>query len=405
MNNLHRRFPCVTDMETAAARRMPGFVHDYLVGGLGRESSVRRNVEALDAVELMPRYLSEAPSPDMSVTLYGKRFDAPFAVAPLGLAGLLWPGSEVPLAEAARAHNIPHLLSTFANRPMETIGPIVGDNGWLQFYPHNDPEMEADMIGRAKRAGYGTLVLTVDIPAPTRRERDIRNGMSVPPILDARTMFQIATHPHWASHVLRHGIPDFENLSPYYPKGSSLKQSAEFVGRVMMGHVGADRVRRIRDAWNGKLLVKGVLDVSEAEAYLALGADGLIVSNHGGRQLDAAPTAVSVLPGIRRALGPDALVMADGGIRSGLDVARMLALGANFVLIGRPFVFASAAIGAAGGDHLMTILKAELLATMAQLGCRSVADLPSFLHLVHVSRKWEAVSGDMHTYKGRGKRI
>lgn len=380
MKDLHRRFPSVIDMEAAAERRMPRFVHDYLVGGLGRETSVRRNVAALDSVELMPRYLSVAPLPDMSVSLFGKRFDAPFGVAPLGLAGLLWPGCEVPLARAARAHNLAHVLSTFANRSMETIGPIAGDNGWFQFYPPNDPAMEADMIRRAERAGYKTLVLTVDIPAPTRRERNIRNGMSVPPILDMRTMFQIATHPHWARHVLRQGIPDFENLSPYYPKGSSLKQSADFVERVMTGHVGADRVRRIRDAWKGKLLIKGVLDVSEAQAYLTLGADGLIVSNHGGRQLDAAPTAISVLPTIRRKLGSDVLIMADGGIRSGLDIARMLALGADFVLIGRPFVFASAAMGAAGGDHLMTILKAELSSTMAQLGCRTIGDLPSFLY-------------------------
>jgi len=380
MKTLHRRFPCIPDMEAAAARRMPGFVHDYLIGGLGRESGVRRNVASFDAIELMPRYLSEAPSPDMSITLFGKRFEAPFGVAPLGLAGLLWPGCEVPLAQAARAHNIPHVLSTFANRAMETIGPIVGDNGWFQFYPPNEPAMEADMIGRAERAGYKTLVLTVDIPAPTRRERDIRNGMSVPPILDLKTMVQIATHPHWASHVLRHGIPDFENLSPYYPKGSSLKQSAAFVGRVMTGPIGAERVRRIREAWKGKLLIKGVLDVTEAQAYLALGADGLIVSNHGGRQLDAAPTAASVLPGIRRALGPDVLIAADGGIRSGLDVARMLALGADFVLIGRPFIFASAAMGAGGGGHLIDILKAELSGAMAQLGCRTIADLPSFLH-------------------------
>ncbi|WP_438754446.1 alpha-hydroxy acid oxidase [Pararhizobium sp. O133] len=380
MTSLHRRFPCVVDMEAAAKRRMPKFVHDYLIGGLGRESSVRRNVASLDTIELMPRYLSEAPAPDMGITLFGKRFDAPFGVAPLGLAGLLWPGCEVPLAKAARAHNIPHVLSTFANRAMETIGPIVGDNGWFQFYPPNDPAMEEDMIGRAARAGYETLVLTVDIPAPTRRERDIRNGMSVPPVLDLKTMFQIATHPHWARHVLRNGIPDFENLSPYYPKGSSLQESAAFVGRTMTGHLGETRVRRIRDAWNGRMLVKGVLDVSEAQAYMALGADGLIVSNHGGRQLDAAPTAVSVLPGIRHALGPDVLIAADGGVRSGLDVARYLALGADFVLIGRPFVFASAAVGAEGGGHLMTILKAELSGAMAQLGCRTVADLPSFLH-------------------------
>ncbi|WEZ85886.1 alpha-hydroxy acid oxidase (plasmid) [Rhizobium sp. 32-5/1] len=383
MKNLHRRFPCITDMEASAARRMPGFVHDYLVGGLGRESSVRRNMASFDTIELMPRYLSDAPSPDLSVTLFGKRFEAPFGVAPLGLAGLLWPGCEVPLAQAAKAHNIPHVLSTFANRSMETIGPEVGDNGWFQFYPPNDPVMELDMLERARCAGYQTLVLTVDVPAPTRRERDIRNGMSVPPILDARTLLQIATHPRWARHVLRHGIPDFENLSPYFPKGVSLKESAAFVGRVMTGHLSTERVRRLRDAWNGKMLIKGVLDATEAEAYIALGTNGLIVSNHGGRQLDAAPTAVSVLPGIRSKLGPSVPILADGGIRSGLDIARMLALGADAVLLGRPFIFASAAIGVEGGDHLMTILKAELSGAMAQLGCRTVAELPSFLHSSH----------------------
>jgi L-lactate dehydrogenase (cytochrome) len=380
MRDLNRRFACVEDMEAVAARRMPRFVHDYLIGGLGKESAVRRNVSALERVELLPRYFSDTDQPDTRANLLGRIYSAPFGVAPLGLAGLLWPGCELPIAEAATSHDILHVLSTFANRSMEIIGPIVGENGWFQFYPPNDRTMEEDIVGRAERAGYRTLVLTVDIPAPTRRERDIRNGMSVPPILDLRTLWQIATHPRWAGHVFRHGIPDFENLSPYYPAGSSLRQSAEFLGRVMQGHIGRERFARLRNTWRGKLLVKGVLDVAEAAQYLALGADGLIVSNHGGRQLDAAPTAVSVLPAMRRELGPEATILADGGIRSGLDVARMLALGANFVLIGRPFVFAAAAMGDRGADHLITVIKAELTATMAQLGCKTIGELPSFLY-------------------------
>ncbi|MDQ0322549.1 L-lactate dehydrogenase (cytochrome) [Pararhizobium capsulatum DSM 1112] len=383
MVDLQRRFPCVADMEKAAKRRMPRFVHDYLIGGLGREDNVRRNVESLRDVQLMPRYLSDASTPDTAVTLFGRHFAAPFAVAPLGLAGLLWPGCEVPIAGAARGHNVSHVLSTFSNRSIETIRPVAGENGWFQFYPPNDPAMEADMLVRAGKAGYETLVLTVDIPAPTRRERDIRNGLSVPPRLDLATMLQIATHPAWALHVLRHGIPEFENLSPYYPKGASLAASAKFVGRVMQGHITAERTAQIRAAWKGKIFVKGVLDPEEAAAYIALGADGLIVSNHGGRQLDAAPSAVDMLPLIRRKLGPDAVILADGGIRSGLDVARMIALGADMVLIGRPFIFASAAIGHDGADHLIGILKAELKSTMAQLGCATVRDLPASLHTPH----------------------
>lgn len=380
MADLERRFACVADMEKAAKRRMPRFVHDYLIGGLGREDNVRRNIADLRDVLLMPRYLSDAAAPNMRVTLLGRQFDAPFAIAPLGLAGLLWPGCEMPIAIAARRHNVPHVLSTFSNRSLEAIRPVVGENGWFQFYPPNDLAMEADMLTRAEKAGYRTLVLTVDIPAPTRRERDIRNGLSVPPKLDLSTMIQIATHPAWALHVLHHGIPEFENLSPYYPKGASLAASAEFVGRVMQGHITAERTTRIRDAWKGKLLIKGVLDPEEAAAYLALGADGVIVSNHGGRQLDAAPSAAEMLPAMRKRLGPEAVILADGGIRSGLDVARMIALGANMVLIGRPFIFASAAIGASGADHLAGILKAELQATMAQLGCAAVTGLPSALH-------------------------
>lgn len=380
MADLERRFPCVADMQKAAKRRMPRFVHDYMIGGLGREDNVRRNVADISAVQLMPHYLSDASAPDMSVSLFGQRFLAPFAVAPLGLAGLLWPGCEVPIATAAHSHNVPHVLSTFSNRSLETIRPVAGENGWFQFYPPNDLAMEADMLARAEKAGYETLVLTVDIPAATRRERDIRNGLSVPPKLDLATMLQIASRPAWALHVLRHGIPEFENLSPYYPKGASLAVSAEFVGRTMQGHITAKRTTRIRNAWKGKLIVKGVLDPDEAEAYMALGADGIIVSNHGGRQLDAAPTAVEMLPLIRKRLGPDAVILADGGIRSGLDVARMIALGANMVLIGRPFIFASAAIGTQGANHLIGILKAELKSTMAQLGCATVQALPAALH-------------------------
>ncbi|MGG7578959.1 alpha-hydroxy acid oxidase [Rhizobium sp. Nf11,1] len=374
---LERRFPCVADMEKAAQRRMPRFAWDYLAGGLGREASVRRNLAAMEEVVLMPGYLADADEPDIGASLFGHRFDAPFAVAPLGLAGLLWPGSELPLAQAARQHNLPYILSTFANTSLETIRPAGGDHTWFQLYPPNDPAMEEDMVERARRAGYDVLVVTVDIPASTRRERNIRNGLSIPPVYDLSTIMQVAMRPSWAMGILQNGAPDFANLSPYYPKGASLAAAAEFVGRVMTGHVTRERFKKIRDAWPGKILVKGVLRADEAEEYMSLGGDGLILSNHGGRQLDASPSAAEVIREIRARLGPKALLLADGGVRSGVDIARMLALGADFVLIGRPFLFACAAIGRRGGDHLMNVLKAELTATMAQLGCKAVEDLPA----------------------------
>jgi L-lactate dehydrogenase (cytochrome) len=186
--------------------------------------------------------------------------------------------------------------------------------------------------------------------------------------------------PHWLLRLVRHGIPHFENLEPYAPPGLSVTEFGNFLGKILAGHITPDRFKRIRDQWPGKVVVKGVLDPEEATAYLALGADGIVVSNHGGRQLDAAPSAVSMLRAIRERVGPDALVMADGGVRSGLDIARMLAYGADYVLMGRPFVFASAAIGDEGPAHLIDVLKQELAGSMAQMGCSKLSDLSNFLY-------------------------
>jgi len=380
MTDFNQRFPCVADMEKMAKRKIPRFAYDYMVGGLGQESCVRRNIADLSSVEMMPRYLHDGSAPDVSVTIFGQKFDAPFGVAPVGSMGLQWPGSEVPIAKAALDHNILHVLSSYSNASMEVIKPVAGPNGWFQFYPPNKPELEDDMMNRAKNAGYEVLVVTVDIPGPTRRERDIRNGFSYPVKFGPRIIAQAAMKPEWCLGTLKYGIPEFGNLQPYFPKGASIPESARYLLSIMEGHITPARFTRIRNAWSGKVLVKGVLDPLEAEAYIKLGADGIIVSNHGGRQLDAAPSSASVLPAVRKHLGPDVLVMVDGGVRSGLDVVRMLALGANYVLTGRPFVFASAAMGHKGPDHLIKVLKSELQTTMTQIGCSSVARLPEFLH-------------------------
>jgi L-lactate dehydrogenase (cytochrome) len=335
---------------------------------------------------LMPRYLSEAGNPNIQRQLLGRQYDAPFGVAPLGLSGLVWPKSEVILAAAAKKHNIPYSLSTVATVKLEDIPPIAGENSWFQFYPPNDSEVEKSLLDRCHAAGYETILLTVDVPVSIRREHDIRNGLAVPPRFDAKTVWQMVTHPHWSLRMLFAGVPQFETIKPYYGEGQSLnagksiKASVHFLSQVMKGHITAERFRRIRDNWPGKLLAKGVLAVEDAQTYLELGADGLVVSNHGGRQLDAAPSAVSVLPRIRQAVGPDVTLIADGGIRSGLDIARMLALGADFVLMGRPFLYATAALDHRGGEHVMHVLKAELKAAMGQLGCPRLDDLPQFLY-------------------------
>lgn len=380
MGNIPKRFPAIPYMQRKARWRIPGFAWEYMTGGIGVEENVRRNVDDLQKVLFMPRYLKPAPAPDIATRILGQEFAAPFGVAPVGLAGLQWPGIEPPIARAARAHNIVHVLSTHATTSLEKMKQFSGPNGWFQLYPPNDPQMETDMIERARRSGYEVLVVTVDIPAVTRRDRDIRNGLSVPPQFGPRTVAHAVMRPHWLLRLAKHGIPHFENLVPYAPPGLSITEFGKFLGKILAGHITPERFKRIRDQWPGKIIVKGVLDPDEAADYLALGADGIVVSNHGGRQLDAAPSAVSMLPLVRKRVGKDTLVMADGGIRSGLDIARMIALGADYVLLGRPFVFASAAIGDDGPAHLIDVLKMELAGTMAQMGCARLADLHTFLH-------------------------
>ncbi len=378
--SLDKKFPSVADMAAGAAKRMPKFVHEYMIGGIMDETCVERNRSTLNEVQLMPRYLQEAQKPDISTTVLGQTFDAPFGVAPLGLSGLMWPNLENVLAAAAKQHNLPYTLSTYACVSLEEIRKSGGDNTWFQYYPSDTPEIEQDLLDRCKNAGYKTLVLTVDIPVETVRYRDAKSGLSVPPdFFDLKTLWQMVTHPTWSLTMLRYGVPQFRSLEKYYPPGPKIPASVKFISTHMKGHITAERFKDIRAAWDGNLIVKGVLDVGEAETYMSLGADGIQVSNHGGRQFDAAPTPVDMLPAIRQALGPEALILADGGVRNGLDIARMIALGANFVLMGRPFVYAVAAIGERGGDHVMRVLKQELTMSMAQMGCPDLISMPDHL--------------------------
>lgn len=381
--NIDKEYPGLSYFEATAKRRIPGFARDYVMNGLGGGISVRKNRESLDNVELMPRYLTDADKPNLRCRLLGRDYDAPFGIAPMGLSGLVWPHAENILARAARKHNIPYTLSTVSTVSLETIRNEGGENAWFQLYTPQDPAVRADIMRRCEVAGYDTVAVTVDVPYKTRREHDIRNGLSVPPRFDLKTLWQMMTHPEWAVRMLFRGIPQFVNLTQYSTAGSSdsirdsIEKSSKYIEERMGLHITAERFTELRQMWPRKLLVKGVLDPAEAKAYVDLGADGVIVSNHGGRQLDAAPSAVDVLPHIRAAVGPDVPVIVDGGVRSGLDIARMLALGADFVMIGRPFLYAVAALNDKGGDHAIDLLKAELQMTMAQLGCPTLAELPA----------------------------
>lgn len=379
--DLNQKHPCIDDLERTALKRIPGFASEYLRSGIGREAGLARNRWALDQVLFDAVYIPEmsANTPDMSVDLFGETHDLPFGVSPLGLSGLMWPGAVDILARAAKDANIPMVLSHFATTDLHDFRAIAGRKGWFQLYPAKDPEIRARMIAEVAAAGFDTLVVTIDLPTATRRDRELRVGLSVPPKLTPRTLWDILRHPRWALTTAFMGKPDFKNLRPYIPKGLGMADEARFLTDVIEGHVTVDILRFVRDRWKGRLIVKGVMTAEDARTALGCGVDGIWVSNHGARQLDATPASVEVLPAIRQAVGPGVPIMADSGPRTGLDIARMLASGADFVFLGRAFVFAVAALGARGGAHAVHILREELRCAMAQIGAQRVGDLAKFL--------------------------
>ena len=379
-NNYHqtleRKFANISDLEAKAKRRLPKFAFDYLQGGIGAETAIARNRLSLNNIELNPHHIIEPFEPQLKTSLLGKNWSAPFGIAPLGLSGLIWPDAAKHFAATAEHKNIPIVLSTVATTKLETIAQLAPKTAWFQLYIPNDDEINHSLIERAKAAGYKTLVVTIDVPALGRRERDIKNGLAVPPKITITNIMQGAMHPTWGLSTLKTGIPDFETLTQYVPKGTDMRAASQYVSALARGHVSLDKLKKVRDLWQGNLIIKGILNEVDAASAKQIGCDAIIVSNHGGRQLDAAPSPINVLNKIRREIGAQMPIIADSGIRSGLDIARMMAHGADFVLLGRAFGYGVAALGANGPDHVHYILSQELKNVMAQLGCKTPQDLP-----------------------------
>lgn len=372
---LERRYADIEDLRRAAKRRLPGFADDYLSSGIGPQVCLEANRRCLDGVKLIPHNVVDPFTPDLTTRLFGHDWSAPYGIAPLGLSGLIWPDAACHFARTAADRNIPVALSTVATTSLEKIAEIAPQAAWFQLYIPNDEEITASLVKRAGDAGYRTLIVTVDVPALGRREKDIRNGLSVPPKISARNIFQAAMCPSWSLATLASGLPDFENLKQYVPEGTGLRGAAGYVSSLARGHVSIDKLNKVRAQWKGNLVVKGILSAEDAKLAKQAGCDAIVVSNHGGRQLDAAPCPLKQVAVVREAVGGSMPILADSGVRSGLDIARMLAAGADFVLLGRAFAWGVAALGAKGPDHVDYILRSQLQNVLSQVGCPTPDEL------------------------------
>ena len=374
--DLHQRYPAVSDLKSRARARIPHFVWEYLDSATGTEATQRRNRTDLDRVLFRPSILHGEMTADLSTRLMGKDFPLPFGVAPVGMSGLIWPDAERSLARAAAAAGLPYCLSTVASRTPEDLAPVLGDHGWFQLYPPRDPEIRKDMLNRARAAGFGALILTVDVPVASRRERQTRSGLTQPPRLTPRLLAQVARRPAWALGTLKHGMPRMRLMDGYAENKVSLSSTAH-IGYLLRTSPDWDYLRALRDAWDGPLIVKGVLNADDAARLQDEGADAIWVSNHAGRQFDAAPSTIAALPALRAATTLPLIL--DGGIEGGLDILRALALGADFVMLGRAWHYALGALGDAGPAHLVEILARDMAANMGQLGAGRLSDLPGRL--------------------------
>ena len=370
----------IEDLRQLARRRLPRILFDYIEGGAGDDAGVRRNRAAFAAYRLQPRYLVDVSGRSLATTLWQRRFAAPFGIAPVGLVGLFHPDGELLLAQAARDAGVPYILSGASIASIEHVARVAPEHTWYQLYPAREQRISLDLLGRAAQAGLGVLVLTVDLPIPARRERDVRNGFDYAIPMSPSLLLDGLAHPRWTlGYLARGGLPAFGNWAPYAAPGASAREVAEyFVSQSFATQTWHD-VEVYRRQWPGRLVLKGIQHSGDAQRALELGVDGLIVSNHGGRQLDCLPAAIDVLPAIRAAVGDRLVIMVDGGIQRGSDLAIALSLGADFAFVGRAPTYGVAAAGLAGAARALEILREELDLAMGQLGVTAVDGLKSEL--------------------------
>jgi L-lactate dehydrogenase (cytochrome) len=379
MIKYNTNYPSIEDLIKKAKKQIPRFAFEYLDGGCNEDVNLYKNTAELREVELKPTYLSQHIRSDMKTELFGHVYDAPFGIAPVGLQGLMWPNTPEILAKAAHQHNIPFILSTVTTSSIERIGELTEGKFWFQLYHPAENSLRDDLLARAQTAGCEVLCILCDVPSFGFRPRDIRNGLAMPPKMTLSNMLQILGKPEWALKTLYYGQPSFANLEKYMPKGLNMGQLGAYMNQTFSGRVNEEKISEIRDKWKGKLVLKGVASEQDTEMAIKLGLDGIIVSNHGGRQLDAGQSSIKSLDPIVQNYKGQIKIMMDSGLRSGPDIARTLASGAEFTFMGRSFMYGVAALGNEGGNHTISMLKTQLQQVMEQVCCERVEDFPRFL--------------------------
>ena len=372
---INHKYPSVEDLRKRAKLKIPKFAFEYLDGGCNNDVNLKKNTDRIRDIELKPKYLVDYRKPSLKTRLFGHTYDAPFGISPVGLQGLMWPKSPEILAKAAFDHNIPFILSTVTTTSIENIADLTEGKAWFQLYHPTEDKVTIDILRRANEAQCPVLIILADVPSFGYRPRDIRNGLSMPPKMTLHNIINAVKRPNWLLQTIINGQPSFETLKPYMPKNLNLNQLAKFMDRTFSGRLNDDKIKRIRDMWKGKLVLKGAESLHDVEKACKLGLDGVIISNHGGRQVDVGQATIDSLKTILPVYKNKITLMMDSGIRGGADVARVMATGADFSFMGRTFMYGVSALGKNGGNHTISMLKKQLTQVMEQLSCGEISQL------------------------------
>ncbi len=367
----------IDDLRLAAKQRLPKLAFDFIEGGVEGETGLARNEQAFRRYRLMPRYLVDIAKRSQATTLFGRTWASPFGLCPTGMAGLWRPGTDLLLAKAAAKADIPSLMSCASNLAIEKAVAVAPRNMWFQIYCGRERRYTDEFLKRVAGLGIETVVITIDVPVSPKRERNLRNRFSRPLRLTGKSLTDVMTHPRWLWNFWRNGgIPSMENWEGFLEPGQAKGKSTDlYSSQTPAGDQTWRDLEHIRRNWSGNLVLKGVLDPADALLAREAGVDGVIVSNHGGRQLDWAPASLEALPAVRAAVGPEMTVMLDSGIRRGSDILLALGLGASFCFVGRAALYGAAAFGQAGADKAVQILRKEVDLNMAQMGTTSLDQL------------------------------